>query len=167
MEKTLRTLLDQRQLSETEIAVISLDVARALNYLHQKKPEPIIHRDVSSANVLLWRQGDQWRGKVSDYGTANFMQQTIAVAPGARIYNAPEALTSNQTVKVDVYSFGALLCEMCIRQPPDPQRRNEQVVLVTNSVFRGLVRRCMQREPGARPTMQEIIDELKEFDPIS
>ena len=69
--------------------------------------------------------------------------------------------------KVDVYSFGALLCEMCIRQLPDPQRRNEQVVLVTNGVFRGLVRRCMQREFGARPTMQEIIDELKEFDPIS
>ncbi|CAH3182565.1 unnamed protein product, partial [Porites lobata] len=167
MEKSLRTLLEQRQLSETEIAVISLDVARALNYLHRKKPEPIIHRVVSSANVLLWRQGDQWRGKVSDYGTANFMQQTMTVAPGAMIYSGPEALISNQTVKVDVYSFGALLCEMCIRQLPDPQRRNEQVVLVTNGVFRGLVRRCLQREPGARPTMQEIIDELKDFDPTS
>ena len=63
--------------------------------------------------------------------------------------------------------IGALLCEMCIRQLPDPQRRNEQVVLVTNSVSRGLVRRCIQREPRARPTMLEIIDELKEFDPIS
>ena len=60
---------------------------------------------------------------------------------------------------------------MCIRQLPDPQRRNEQVVLVTNGVFRGLVRRkvrrCVQREPGARPAMQEIIDELKDFDPTS
>ncbi|CAH3179711.1 unnamed protein product [Porites lobata] len=162
MEKSLRTLLDQRQLSETEIRTISLDVARALNYLHQKKPEPIIHRDVSSANVLLWRQGDQWRAKVSDYGTANFIQQTMTVAPGAMIYSAPEALTSNQTVKVDVYSFGALFCEMCIRELPDPTRREEQVVLVTNSVFRGLVRRCLQREPGTRPTMQGIINELKD-----
>ena len=109
MEKSLRTLLEQRQLSETEIAVISLDVALALNYLHQKKPEPIIHRDVSSANVLLWRQGDQWRGKVSDYGTANFMQQTMTVAPGARIYSAPEALTSNQTVKVSFSHCSRLL----------------------------------------------------------
>ena len=100
MEKSLRTLLDQRQLSETEIRAISLDVALALNYLHQKKPEPIIHRDVSSANVLLWRQGEEWRGKVSDYGTANFIQQTMTVAPGAMIYSAPEALTSKQTVKV-------------------------------------------------------------------
>ena len=109
MEKTLRTLLEHRQLSETEIAVISLDVARALNYLHRKKPEPIIHRDISSANVLLWRQGDQWRGKVSDYGTANFMQQTMTVAPGAMIYSAPEALTSNQTVKVSFSHCSRLL----------------------------------------------------------
>ena len=50
METSLRALLEQRELSETEIRVISLDVACALNYLHQKKPSPIIHRDISSAN---------------------------------------------------------------------------------------------------------------------
>ena len=100
MESSLRKLLEQRSLSTTEVAVISLDVARALNYLHQKKPRPIIHRDISSANVLLWRQADQWRGKVSDYGAANFMQHTMSVCPGAAVYSAPEAFTKNQTVKV-------------------------------------------------------------------
>ena len=100
MEMSLRALLEQRPLSEAETQVISLDVARALIYLHEKKPSPIIHRDVSSANVLLWRQGDQWRGKVSDYGTGNFIRQTMTMAPGAAIYRAPEAHTSNQTVKV-------------------------------------------------------------------
>ena len=100
MESSLRALLKQQSLSTTEISVISLDVARALNYLHLKKPSPIIHRDISSANVLLWRQGDQWRGKVSDYGTANFMQQTMTACPGASIYSASEAFTRNQNVKV-------------------------------------------------------------------
>ena len=100
METSLRALLEQRELSETEITVISLDVARALNYLHQKKPSPIIHRDVSSANVLLWRQDDKWRAKVSDYGTANFIQHTMTMAPGAPIYSAPEAVSSSQTAMV-------------------------------------------------------------------
>ena len=100
MESSLRKLLEERSLSTTEVAVISLDVARALNYLHQKKPRPIIHRDISSANVLLWRQADQWRGKVSDYGAANIMQHTMSVCPGAAVYSAPEAFTKNQTVKV-------------------------------------------------------------------
>ena len=110
METSLRTLLEQRALSEAELSVVSLDVARALNYLHQKQPSPIIHRDISSANVLLWRQGEHWRGKVSDYGTANFMQQTMTVAPGAMIYSAPEALTENQTVKVSCYLFIVYMC---------------------------------------------------------
>ena len=100
MESSLRALLEQRPLSSLEVSVISLDVARALNYLHLKKPSPIIHRDISSANVLLWRQADQWRGKVSDYGTANVLQHTMSVGPGAMIYSAPEAHNKHQTVKV-------------------------------------------------------------------
>ena len=103
MELSLRALLGQRELTVTEISVISLDVSRALNYLHHMKPSPIVHRDVSSANVLLWRQGEQWRGKVSDYGTAKFVQQTMTVAPGALIYSAPEAVSSNQTSKVSFF----------------------------------------------------------------
>ena len=99
MESSLRALLEQQPLPHRDISVVSLDIGQALNYLHKSEP-PIIHRDISSANVLLWRHGDQWRGKVSDYGTANFMQQTMTIAPGAMIYSSPEALTTNQTVKV-------------------------------------------------------------------
>ena len=102
LDTSLRALLEQRQLADTEISIISLDVSLALNYLHNMKPSPILHRDVSSANVLLWRQGDQWRGKVSDYGTAKFVQQTMTRAPGAVIYSAPEAVSSNQTPKVSL-----------------------------------------------------------------
>ena len=105
METSLRALSEQRSLSPTEVYVISLDVAQALNYLHLKKPSPIIHRDISSANVLLWREADQWRGKVSDYGTANFKRDIMTACPGSRIYSAPEALTENQTAKVCVHMY--------------------------------------------------------------
>ena len=108
MEKSLRKLLGERQkqnqhLTETEIIIISLDVAQALNYLHQRKPEPIVHRDVSSANVLLWKQNNQWRGKLGDYGTARFLEENMTVAPGAMIYAAPEiGCPFKQTVKVSL-----------------------------------------------------------------
>ena len=102
METSLRALIDERHLTDTEVSVICLDVALALNYLHKEKPRKpsIIHRDISSANVLLWRQKDQWRGKVSDYGTVNFTQHSKTIAPGAPIYSAPEALSIKQTTKV-------------------------------------------------------------------
>ncbi|XP_044166994.1 myosin-11-like [Acropora millepora] len=164
LDTSLRALLEQRQLADTEISIISLDVSLALNYLHNMKPSPILHRDVSSANVLLWRQGDQWRGKVSDYGTAKFVQQTMTRAPGAAIYSAPEAVSSNQTPKMDVYSFGVLLCEMCIREMPDPQRRPQQVLLVKRHVLRDLVRECLLENPAERPEMSEIIKEIERFE---
>ena len=114
MESSLRALLEQRPLSSLEVSVISLDVARALNYLHLKKPSPIIHRDISSANVLLWRQADQWRGKVSDYGTANFTQDNMTACPGSRIYSAPEALTEKQTAKVCVHLYVGVIFLDCL-----------------------------------------------------
>jgi len=107
MDRSLRSLYQDRPLTEREIAVISLDVAQALNYLHQNKPDPIIHRDISSANVLLWRQGEQWRGKVSDYITANLVRKCGIDDPGAAIYCAPEALgkAKDQIITCKV-SFG-------------------------------------------------------------
>ena len=115
METSLRALLDPplQRLSDSEISIISSDVALALNYLHQTKPLPIIHRDISSANVLLWRHGRQWRGKVSDYGTANCIQQIMTPGPGARIYSAPEAFTKDeQTVKVSDNIVEEMSCRL-------------------------------------------------------
>ena len=61
-----------------------------------------------------------------------------------------------------MYSFGVLLCEMCIRELPHPEGRDQQIAMVTNSVLRALIRGCVQREPAARPNMEEIIEELEE-----
>ena len=117
METSLRRLLSESPLSIGEASIISLDVARALNYLHQKRPVPMIHRDISSANVLLWRkagreagiQEAQWRGKVSDYGTAKFVEQVMTQTPGCLAYSAPEARTTTQTAKVSLL----VVCGQC------------------------------------------------------
>ena len=92
---------------------IGLDVARALNYLHLMRPHLLIHRDISSANVLLERLINGWRAKVSDYGTVNLLQQLDTACPGNPCYSAPEANDpTQQSPKMDIFSFGALLMEM-------------------------------------------------------
>ena len=55
------------------------------------KTTPIVHQNISSANVLLWRRDDQWRAKISAYCTANVCQNTRNDAATA-MYYAPEAL---------------------------------------------------------------------------
>ena len=104
LDTDLRDVLRQRPLLHEEVVCIALDVAKALNYLHLKKPSPIIHRDISSSNVLLWRRDNCWRAKLSDYGAANFMRQHMTSNPGASIYAAPESQTSQQSPKVSTNS---------------------------------------------------------------
>ena len=101
LDTSLRNLLSDRRLSQDEILILALDVAKGLNYLHLNKPLPILHRDISSANILLWKREETWRAKLSDYGAANFMRQQMTVNPGAMIYSAPEAVTAQQSPKVN------------------------------------------------------------------
>jgi len=51
---------------------------------------------------------------------------------------------------------------MCIRELPDPERRGQQIAMVTNRLLRALIRGCLQSNPEARPNMEEIIAELEE-----
>ena len=65
--------------------------------------------------------------------------------------------------QVDVYSFGLLLCEMCVRELPVPQEVHCQISQVTNGALRGLIEWCVKRVPEERPTMSHMICELEKL----
>ncbi len=67
------------------------DISSALVYLHRQR-EPVIHRDVSSANVLLLSlPNNTWLAKLSDFGSANLARDATTPGEGAILYTAPEA----------------------------------------------------------------------------
>ena len=102
---------------------ISHDVAVALAYLHSNN---IIHRDLSSNNVLL-QHG--CRAKVSDFGMSTLVTNpsgnSRTICPGTPAYMPPEAL--NETPKysemLDSFSFGVLLLQILTREFPNPTDR--------------------------------------------
>ena len=141
---------------------VSLDVARALNYLHRMQPDPIIHHDISSANVLLEPLlVGQWRAKLSDYGTVNFFHQLETVNPGSPVYAAPEANDPClQSTKMDIYSFGALMLEMLTGQLPTPEDRPAILLKVHHDQLLDLIHRCLSERAHDRPDAATVIGEL-------
>ena len=106
------------------------NIALALAYLHSND---IIHRDLSSNNVLLIGGGN--RVKVTDFGMAklfNINRATVTpltMCPGTLAYMSPEALDDPPvyTKKLDTFSFGVLDIQIITRQFPDPGPRTKKV----------------------------------------
>ena len=65
MPTSLCKELDKSPMTHPQLITIARDVASALNCLHLWKPYPILHRDVSSGNVLLEQLGALHYGKVN------------------------------------------------------------------------------------------------------
>ena len=98
------------------------DVALALAYLHSND---IIHRDLSSNNVLLIGKGS--RAKVTDFGMSKFegmnpRMTPLTMCPGTTAYMPPEALVTppQYSNKLDCFSHGVLTIQIVTRQFPDP-----------------------------------------------
>ena len=163
MPTSLRKELETGGLAYYAILNISLDVAFALNYLHLFKPHPILHRDVSSANVLLQLIGHGWRAKLSDYGSANLQPLSRTNNPGNPVYSAPESFNPREhSPAMDVFSYGVLLIEMVVCQFPEKEKRKDHIDAINRQSMKNLIERCLIENYRQRPTMSDIIKEINE-----
>ena len=173
LDMNLRMAYENKRLTRSSKIPIFREVAYALHYLHEHQ-EPIIHRDVSAPNVLMEELPyGMWRAKVSDFGSANLARLAQTMGEGAIIYAAPETVPQTrdfhsppppQTTKIDVYSYGVLLCEVITSQLPDPDRFWSMLQQVKTQwpFMYELIITCTNRSPDERPVMAEVLDKLNE-----
>ena len=81
MEMSLRQMIEAREFKESYIGIVIKNLGCALDYLHSL-PQPVVHRDVSSANVLINKLERGLQVKLGDFGSANFLAQLQTVGPG-------------------------------------------------------------------------------------
>ena len=174
LDTSLRSAYQANRIGANKRKVLR-DVSSALVYLHGQR-EPIIHRDVSSANVLLVSQPkDSWLAKLSDFGSANLARYATTPGEGAILYTAPEAYphppTSPtprppQTTKIDVYSFGVVACEVVTGVFPESDKLRDLLGSVGRvwPQIHPLITSCVSHSPQDRPTMDTVLSRIKQLD---
>lgn len=100
---------------------VAVGVAEALEYLHGRDDQPVIHRDVKSSNILLC---DDFEPQLSDFGLAKWATTTSSHitctdVAGTFGYLAPEYFMYGKVNdKIDVYAFGVVLLELISGRKP-------------------------------------------------
>ncbi|CAH1413895.1 unnamed protein product [Lactuca virosa] len=175
----LRSDVLAKELDWLKRVIIVKGVANGLAYMHHDCSPPIIHREISIANILL---DSNYEAHISDFGTSKLLKldssNWTAIA-GTYGYIAPElAYTMVANEKCDVYSFGVFAIEVIMgkhpgdlitslptlsddylvpanvgdsRIPPPSSQVEKQVKLVLS-----LSRACLNSNPHERPTMQQV-----------
>ncbi|KAK4421551.1 MDIS1-interacting receptor like kinase [Sesamum alatum] len=160
-------------------------VAHALSYMHHDCDPPILHRDVSSNNILL---DSKLEARLADFGIARLLDPSssnVTQIAGTQGYIAPElAYTMVVNEKCDVYSFGVVALETIsgyhpggfinsmTRQPSENDISLQDFLdkrlpppadqILASDVVRivGIALTCLNPNPKLRPSMKEVSQEF-------
>ncbi|KAI3743728.1 hypothetical protein L1987_56793 [Smallanthus sonchifolius] len=161
----------------------AMDIARGMSYLHENKPEPIIHRDLEPSNIL---RDDSGHLKVADFGVSELLKGTNAAKhkklmnyqdTTSRRYVAPEVFKNEDyDTKVDVFSFALILQEMIEGCQPFVTKDEKDVPKLYAAKQRPpfnapskryphglkhLIEECWHENPSKRPSFRQIIVRLE------
>ncbi len=184
---SVRELLDNVTANKVDLdwetrSLILRDAARGMVYLHSVTPEPIIHRDLKSANFLIDHPRRPRVAKVCDFGLSTYKENFAKTRSrvGTPLFAAPEVLRSDEySESADVYSFGVCCWEMATGQRPFEDINT--VKALHDVAFQGLrpemtaeekaacpqwlsflMHRCWVNIPEDRPTFPEILNFIVE-----
>ncbi len=171
IEITLRTAYEKNRLGANKRRLFK-DTSNALIYLHGQNV-PIIHGDVSSVTILILN--NKLLAKLSDYGSAKLARYADTLGNEAIQYTAPEACPRPynptqpqpaQTTKIDVYSFGIVMCEVVTRQFLEDWQFYRHLGDVQHiwPQLHPLITSCVRDSPYDRPSMKTVLEEIEQLD---
>ena len=170
-----------------------IDISKAINFLHTNDPQ-IIHNDLKSLNILLTDEikdnsdNNHITIKINDFGLSKIIDKEKIEweAPqgvvGSVQWMAPEVIQNNckNNTKVDVYSFGIIIWEVCTRIQPYKDMSVLQIInhvcnengrpdcnlLPLEQMPKGLLElmeNCWNTDPSLRPDFSLILFTLRKM----
>ncbi|CAL5199218.1 unnamed protein product [Lathyrus oleraceus] len=137
---------------------IVFEMACGLSFLHNSKPEPIVHRDIKPGNILLDRN---YVSKISDVGLAKLISDAVpdniteyreSVLAGTLHYMDPEyQRTGTVRPKSDVYAFGVIILQLITAR-----HARGLITTIENAITNGSFRDILDKSAGDWPLNETI-----------
>jgi transitional endoplasmic reticulum ATPase len=163
--ETLTQLLARKIQLPIPVAVsIQSDFLKGLKFV-QEQTHPIVHRDISTDNILLSYEKDKSVAMLSDFGLAQSIDQLSKLpnAAGRYIYFAPECFFGVYLPTSDVFSSGVILYKMITGMHPweyDFEGIDDDIVKITTMVVtarRNEIQKPSLHNDGCTPYLDYII----------
>jgi outer membrane protein assembly factor BamB/tRNA A-37 threonylcarbamoyl transferase component Bud32 len=116
--KNLETILEETNapLDERTVVEWGIEICDVLSYLHNRKPNPLIFRDMKPSNVMLNQEG---RLILIDFGIVKvFQDEKKGTMIGTEGYSPPEQYRGQALPQGDVYALGATLHQLLTNSDP-------------------------------------------------
>ncbi|OIK10638.1 serine/threonine protein kinase [Bacillus sp. MUM 116] len=148
-------------------------LAEVLEYLHTRKPHPIIYRDMKPDNIMLTPEG---KIKLIDFGIAREFKAestTDTINLGTKSYAAPEQLSGKQTdARTDIYSLGVTLYHLVtgksINEPPFELKPIRHWDAALPEGLEHIINKCTQSEPANRyESCSELLYDLNNINKLT
>ncbi|MCA1279071.1 serine/threonine-protein kinase [Saccharopolyspora sp. 7B] len=168
-----RAVADHGPLPEQTVRSLAAGLAEALGAIHRAG---LVHRDLKPGNVLLGPDGP----RVIDFGISRAMSSSALTATGIFL-GTPGFFSPEQTVGTDVgppsdvFSLGAVLMFAATGAGPFGNENtaamlyrvvhNEPDLDALPPGLRPLIGGCLAKDPAARPTPGQLLDQVGEASP--
>jgi len=156
-------------LKESQIAYVTVEVLKALTYLHSVHR---IHRDIKTDNILLNEKGEI---KLADFGFAVQLTEVRTrrkTVIGTPYWMAPEIILNQEYGKeVDIWSLGIMIMEMAEGEPPyikHPQGKALYLISTQGAPplkkpkgwsndFKVFISKCVEKEASKRSSCADLL----------
>ncbi|XP_021888345.1 probable serine/threonine-protein kinase DDB_G0271682 [Carica papaya] len=150
----------------------ALDIARGMNYLHEHKPNPIVHNHLDPRN-LLQDEGDHL--KIGEYWVQMLYEEVQTNCENCQM-NDKSNITTNRLndTKKDICSFGLIFYQMLEGKQLLPNMNFDFINLKSvdfepkfllsrcSKRIQQLIVRCISKDPSQRPSFASVIEIIEE-----